>query len=64
MAMAGNQLPHHEETLGLQELQTPEYIVAPLFVRSIAGLTGGLKATIPSPELAQQIAFNVELLPL
>src|SRR5687767_3122991 len=58
VTLTGNQLVHHHQTLGLQGLQSPQYLVAPAFVLSIAAGTGRLEAAVASSELSQQFAFE------
>ena len=58
MTLTGNQLQNDQQTLGLQELQSSQYFVAPAFVLSIAAVTRRLEAAVASSELFQQFAFK------
>jgi hypothetical protein len=53
MTLAGNHLHNHQQTFGLQELQSPEYLVAPFMVFAIAASAGDLEAAVASSELLQ-----------
>ena len=58
VTLTGNHLEHDQQTLGLHQLQSAQYIVAPLLVPPIAALAGHLEAAVTAVKPCQEIAFG------
>jgi len=58
MTLTGNQLLNHKQTFGLQQLQSAEDLLTPLFVLSVVASAGHLEARVAASELSQQFVHR------